>query len=427
MQFIFEKSLKQSPDVSVDFGIWGQVATNSIINKIQAIRKIGNFQVLKEYQVLNALNQNNIDFVPKVFSFKEIGQNKYELILEYLDYPSLAEIIELDYSTWFSIPLRKEGSKNQKHSAIIAKNIKHAFLKLYNIGVFYRDINLQHILVGPNNKIFLIDFGASIIDWDVLNKNINFSNKPSKALKNTRVKPEFYNINTTDCNHTIGTWELMSPNEFEARIGAKLTKKDLEYVADLISFQIANGFSKVHRNNFLKDNYIWAIYLYWVNELTYKANTNTANSTGNNKLSYTVSGKINWQEFLSQKVILNQIASLLKEFNNFSNNKNKDNTKLNLKDKSVQKNDTDPNLEIRNKLVDKIWQNILAKYPRVADYLQKIKIEEEPETNTEENQKITNQKATSAKIIEQPILDLPNKWEIIKDFQYYVHWVVSNN
>ena len=120
----------------------------------------------KEYETLNFLNKYNL-------SPKGLYYNNYYLIIEYIDSITLSNYL-----------------KNSKNYTIFDKVIK-SINKMHSLNIFHGDLNLDNILITPNEEIKFIDFESSFDDKLSLEEKKELEFKIMEE-KMERFYPEIY-------------------------------------------------------------------------------------------------------------------------------------------------------------------------------------------------------------------------------------------
>ena len=120
----------------------------------------------KEYETLNFLNKYNL-------SPKGLYYNNYYLIIEYIDSITLSNYL-----------------KNSKNYTIFDKVIK-SINKMHSLNIFHGDLNLDNILITPNEEIKFIDFESSFDDKLSLEEKKELEFKIMEE-KMQRFYPEIY-------------------------------------------------------------------------------------------------------------------------------------------------------------------------------------------------------------------------------------------
>ena len=120
----------------------------------------------KEYETLNFLNKYNL-------SPKGLYYNNYYLIIEYIDSITLSNYL-----------------KNSKNYSIFDKVIK-SINKMHSLNIFHGDLNLDNILITPNEEIKFIDFESSFDDKLSLEEKKELEFKIMEE-KMERFYPEIY-------------------------------------------------------------------------------------------------------------------------------------------------------------------------------------------------------------------------------------------
>lgn len=182
------------------------------------IIKIGEEELLKEAFILSSVDSQ---YFPKLHSISKVDE-LWQLVMEYIPGISLKEEIQLD-SNWNSKIVEIRSALD------IAIGMALAFKSLHSFNFLHRDMNPDHIILN-NGKISFIDLEACV---------------PKSFNK------RYYNTETYN-GDTIGTWETMSPEEFEEEIGSELRISTNVYTLGTIIFQLVHGFSPLKMQDHVK-------------------------------------------------------------------------------------------------------------------------------------------------------------------------------
>jgi len=146
--------------------------------------------------------------------------------------------------------LVKEKSLEKKEKVL--KEVRKAFLCLWKSGFVHGDAHMNNILVTPDEKIKIIDFGFTIETSTPLTNNENFKSwfkkHYEKLLKTQRVKKANPNLMYFSCKKAKSTKEKLSPY---CKKNAKLIKnvrKDIKIVKRAKYNKIINASKKKIRN-----------------------------------------------------------------------------------------------------------------------------------------------------------------------------------
>ena len=139
------------------------------------ILKAGDIEVQEEYHthisIYRQLSSKSKKLIAKPYdlgkTFSQKFPNLYFYCMEYINGMSLKSF------------LNQQLCKIEKTLPQIKKDLRHVFTEMWKLGYLHGDLHLDNIIVTPNNKIKVIDFG--------------FALKVSNPLKNNENVREWFN------------------------------------------------------------------------------------------------------------------------------------------------------------------------------------------------------------------------------------------
>lgn len=108
---------------------------------------------LKEFHIGQRLK--GLKCVPEFYSIGEVFDRSY-FTQEYFPWQNLKDYAESDD---FDIDKRER----------VLNNLVRAISEIHNNGVIHRDLSLKNVLVGPEQQVVIIDFGAATLKEETLN------------------------------------------------------------------------------------------------------------------------------------------------------------------------------------------------------------------------------------------------------------------
>lgn len=205
------------------------------MNKTNAIRlekKLGE----GSYGLVYRIEYSNKKFALKIE--KKPGSLKDEIsILKRLSHPSIPKVI--NYGTYSKhaymiLPLykisliqmidRHSDFFNNKSVAAIGWNIIDIFEYIHPNGIIYCDMKPENIMIGFDNKVYLIDFGLyTLIKTGRENNGLNYSEKRKEEDENIANSKEYNDREKEPRNRIVGTARYASVNALK---GMRLCEKD---------------------------------------------------------------------------------------------------------------------------------------------------------------------------------------------------------
>lgn len=157
----------------------------------------------REVRVLRSLDDPRF---PKVLAYDEV-EDGYRLVLELLPGIRIAEYIGADAEI-------KSRRMDETESTEILRQLSLGMIALRDTGYYYRDLNMNHILIDRSDgvRVSLIDHEADV-----------HIGPNGKAAVESR----------------MGTWESMSPEEFE--VGNEMTEASVTYGLGTLLYQLTHG------------------------------------------------------------------------------------------------------------------------------------------------------------------------------------------
>lgn len=158
----------------------------------------------REAAVLRVIDDARI---PKVIAYGT-DAGMYQLVLQAVPGITMADYLEVQPD------LRSRTIDDRESRAIICE-LAHGLIALRDAGYYYRDMNMKHILIandGGDPHVSLIDHEADV----AIGAN-------GRAHVETR----------------MGTWETMSPEEFD--VGNEMTEASSVYALGAVLYQLTHG------------------------------------------------------------------------------------------------------------------------------------------------------------------------------------------
>ncbi len=123
-----------------------------VILKFPDVSLLGDQATYERFRREVAIGQKlNHPAIPRAISFVE-GSDSVFLVMEYIDGSSLRTYL----SEKAPLPL-KEG-------LFLADQLAEAIEYLHSHGVYHRDLKPENIIVGPDDKIHILDFGSALLE-----------------------------------------------------------------------------------------------------------------------------------------------------------------------------------------------------------------------------------------------------------------------
>lgn len=140
----------------------------------------GHRHFLEEAKILK--NFQNLEGIATVLDFFEENSTAY-IVMECIEGPTLEEYIQTN------------GTMSYKETIQLITPVIHALIQLHKKGFIHRDISPDNLILGLDNRLHLIDFGAA------KEKNSGSQNQQTIILKKGYAPPEQY-LSTGN----IGAW-----------------------------------------------------------------------------------------------------------------------------------------------------------------------------------------------------------------------------
>lgn len=139
-----------------------KVLHSNLLNDVEAIRRFE-----REAEAISKIKHKN---VAQIYSFGQTQDNVPFLILEYIDGPTFAQIIEkkLDFSI-------------RELTEFMIQAVE-GFRAAFQNDVIHRDIKPQNLMLNYDNVVKILDFGLAKILWD----------EPSSTLEGTIIGTPYY-------------------------------------------------------------------------------------------------------------------------------------------------------------------------------------------------------------------------------------------
>lgn len=167
----------------------------------KVIIKSGDTRLDKEAKTLLDVDYPGI---PKVIEWIREKDDNRHLILEYLEGEGLDRVIKLD-SNWNSEKVTLD------EACFVVGGLANCLSALRNRGYLYRDLNLNHVLVGESQ--------VSLIDMEACEQE---------------VLPGVWRVSSK-----AGTWETMAEEEFS--VGNQLSESTNTYMLGVVALQLVTG------------------------------------------------------------------------------------------------------------------------------------------------------------------------------------------
>ncbi|MCR5624907.1 MAG: protein kinase, partial [Lachnospiraceae bacterium] len=132
---------------------------------------------LQEAKVLSELSYLD-GIVEFIESFQE--NNTVYLVMQYIDGITLKDYLSYN------------GTFNYKEIVLHLKPILTSLARMHKRGYVHRDISPDNIMIGTDNKFYLIDFGATWIDNSRFESDEEYTKSQTVILKNGYAPPEQY-------------------------------------------------------------------------------------------------------------------------------------------------------------------------------------------------------------------------------------------
>lgn len=110
--------------------------------------------LIREAQLLYMLNTLNVPHIPKIFGIDDKGI-KFTMTI-------------YNYQTLYDVLVSDEHSTCSYQWEEIIKNLVKAIMGIHKFGVLHNDVKSDNVIVLPENKVVLIDFGLSSFQHGVV-------------------------------------------------------------------------------------------------------------------------------------------------------------------------------------------------------------------------------------------------------------------
>ncbi|MGD0080281.1 MAG: serine/threonine-protein kinase [Methanoregula sp.] len=182
-----------------------------VILKFPEASLLGDLATYERFRREVSIGQKlNHPAIPKAITFKE-GTDCVVLVLEYIEGPSLRTYI----SENAPLPLNEVLS--------LADQLADTIDYLHAHGVYHRDLKPENVVVGPDGKIHILDFGSALLEGS------------------RRVTWRW-------ASNTFGTPDYMAPEQIQGKRGDSRTDV---YALGMIVYEMFTGTLPFHGDNAL--------------------------------------------------------------------------------------------------------------------------------------------------------------------------------
>jgi non-specific serine/threonine protein kinase len=163
---------------------------------------------LREAQASSALNHPNIVTIYEIDEVERDGERYCFIVMEYVEGRTLKEVA---------------GDRSMEESVDIVMQISDALAQAHERGIVHRDIKPSNLIVTPQNRVKVLDFGVAKFDLEPLPYAPYGEDGETASLFSTEI------IRTTP-GAVIGTFAYMSPEQALA--------KEVDHRSDIFSLGV---------------------------------------------------------------------------------------------------------------------------------------------------------------------------------------------